>query len=159
MTHKADTTLEPCPNVIIKPTVHGYKVTSDGRVISTKTNWRGLGTREMCQHNNDSGYPMVQLTSLGKRKTYRVHQLVCAAFHGEKPFPEAQVRHLDGSRENNHSSNLCWGSPSENACDRVKHGRQFGGMWDDPEWAEKTRQKIRDGISRRKTALNGGDDA
>jgi hypothetical protein len=48
------------------------------------------------------------------RKTFKVHQLVCEAFHGPKPFPEAIVLHLDEDPSNNRPENLRWGTRKEN---------------------------------------------
>lgn len=47
-------------------------------------------------------------------KTYKVHQLVCEAFNGEKPFDGAVVMHLDENAANNRASNLRWGTQKEN---------------------------------------------
>lgn len=47
----------------------------------------------------------------GNRK---VHQLVCEAFHGPKPFPTAVVIHRDENALNNRASNLKWGTQKEN---------------------------------------------
>lgn len=44
----------------------------------------------------------------------KVHQLVCAAFHGEKPFDDAVVIHLDEDGVNNRPENLKWGTQKEN---------------------------------------------
>lgn len=55
--------------------------------------------------------------------SWKVHQLVCRTFHGDKPFPEAVIRHLDGNSFNNRASNLRWGTPAENSRDLVRHGR------------------------------------
>ena len=44
----------------------------------------------------------------------KVHQLVCEAFHGAKPFPEAVVIHLDEDALNNRPENLKWGTQKEN---------------------------------------------
>lgn len=44
----------------------------------------------------------------------KVHQLVCEAFHGPKPFPEAVVLHLDEDALNNRPENLRWGTQKEN---------------------------------------------
>lgn len=41
-----------------------------------------------------------------RRKVYRVHKLVCAAFHGPRPFPGAVVMHLDEDNQNNTPENL-----------------------------------------------------
>jgi hypothetical protein len=47
-------------------------------------------------------------------KTYKVHQLVCEAFHGPKPFPEAVVMHADDNGCNNRPGNLSWGTQKQN---------------------------------------------
>jgi hypothetical protein len=49
-----------------------------------------------------------------KKKTQKVHQLVCDAFNGPKPFPEAVVMHDDEDSSNNVPSNLKWGTQKEN---------------------------------------------
>lgn len=47
-------------------------------------------------------------------KTFKVHQLVCEAFHGQKPFEDAIVLHLDEDPSNNRPENLKWGTRKEN---------------------------------------------
>lgn len=49
-----------------------------------------------------------------KQAPRKVHQLVCEAFHGPKPFPEAVVLHLDEDAHNNRPENLRWGTQKEN---------------------------------------------
>ena len=44
----------------------------------------------------------------------RVHQAVCEAFHGPKPFPTAVVIHIDENAHNNRPENLKWGTQKEN---------------------------------------------
>lgn len=48
------------------------------------------------------------------QRTRKVHQLVCEAFHGPKPFPEAVVIHKDEDAHNNTPMNLKWGTQKEN---------------------------------------------
>jgi len=72
----------------------------------------------------DTGYKNVSVVINGRRKTKSVHVLVCSAFHGPKPFPKAEVRHLDGTRINNRPSNICWGTRAENEADKRRHGTQ-----------------------------------
>lgn len=50
----------------------------------------------------------------GRQRPRKVHQLVCEAFHGPKPFPEAVVLHDDEDGHNNKPGNLSWGSQKEN---------------------------------------------
>lgn len=47
-------------------------------------------------------------------KNYRVHRLVCEAFHGPAPFEGAVVMHLDEDNQNNRADNLKWGTQKEN---------------------------------------------
>lgn len=49
-----------------------------------------------------------------KKKTYKVHQLVCEAFHGPRPSPRHVVMHLDDNPLNNCADNLKWGTQKEN---------------------------------------------
>jgi hypothetical protein len=49
----------------------------------------------------------------------RVHIAVLTAFVGPRP-ERHECRHLDGNRQNNDLSNLCWGTAYENNLDRIK---------------------------------------
>ena len=49
-----------------------------------------------------------------KSRPRKVHQLVCEAFHGPKPFLDAVVIHLDEDAHNNRPENLKWGTQKEN---------------------------------------------
>jgi hypothetical protein len=44
----------------------------------------------------------------------KVHQAVCEAFHGPRPFPDAVVIHKDEDGLNNAADNLKWGTQKEN---------------------------------------------
>lgn len=104
----------------------GYEVTPDGVVYSTQTR-TGRHIGEIKSHHNKDGYLQVQVTSKYGRKSFKVHVLV-AEFHlPKRPSPFHEVRHLDGSRDNNHVSNLAWGTKTENCADRTKHGRGRNG--------------------------------
>lgn len=48
--------------------------------------------------------------------------LVCSAFHGPKPFPLAEVRHLNDIKSDDRSSNLAWGTHHENMLDASRNG-------------------------------------
>lgn len=49
-----------------------------------------------------------------KGKTHRIAVLVCEAFNGKKPFPEAVAMHLDEDSRNNRPTNLEWGTQKQN---------------------------------------------
>ncbi|MBN8472358.1 HNH endonuclease [Corallococcus exiguus] len=105
-----------------------YCAGSDGRVYS-RTRYAGFGRKErvdwypLVGHRNRKGYQTVSLCHENRKVTRTVHRLVCSAFYGPAPFPEAQVRHLDGDPTNNVPSNLAWGTQAENWQDRKAHGR------------------------------------
>lgn len=61
------------------------------------------------------GSPKRKIIRVGRlRRTFKVHALVCEAFHGPKPFPSAIVLHLDEDPSNNTPVNLRWGTRKEN---------------------------------------------
>lgn len=55
-----------------------------------------------------------RFTVFHKGKTYKVHQLVCEAFHGPKPSESSVCMHVDENAANNAPENLKWGSQKEN---------------------------------------------
>lgn len=95
-----------------------YRVTKDGRVFS--------GERELVAVYRD-GYLRVRLSADGRRERVCVHVLVALAYRGPRPSLRHEVRHLDGSRDNNRASNLAWGTWEDNVADRCKHGKSSRG--------------------------------
>jgi hypothetical protein len=53
-------------------------------------------------------------TWVRKYGNIKVHQAVCEAFHGPKPFEKAVVIHKDENARNNRPENLKWGTQKEN---------------------------------------------
>lgn len=102
-----------------------YDVSDHGNVRSWIP-YRSLPLPRLRTQTQDRGYFSVMLyDAQGAHRLRRVHQLVALAFHGPPPFPDAEVRHLDGTRDNNRAGNLLYGSRSENALDSVRHGTNF----------------------------------
>ena len=67
-------------------------------------------------------YWCVTLRQNGIQKRKRIHVLVAMAFHGVKKNAALMARHLDDDRDNNHYSNIAWGTHEENMADRDRNG-------------------------------------
>lgn len=99
------------------PSLPGYQASSDGRIRKGQT---VLGVLSPCY--SQEGYPRYSVKRKGKNISITGHILVCEAFHGKKPTEKHEVRHLDGSKNNNHPGNLKWGTRKENIKDQIAHG-------------------------------------
>lgn len=91
---------------MIKETVKGYFVDSEGKVFSKNG-------KEKKAFVGDRGYVNVILWENNRPKTFLVHRLIAKAFI---PNPENKpcVNHIDGNKTNNTLSNLEWVTYSEN---------------------------------------------
>lgn len=121
--------LYPCPSF------PGYSVSSDGRVFSHRRRGQKKGSAhgseatidpgyvyELSQVSGSKGYLQVSISKDGLARPIGVHRLVLDAFSG--PCPSGCVsRHLDGDPKNNTPGNLAYGSHTDNAADRLDHGR------------------------------------
>ena len=50
----------------------------------------------------------------GRGRNLEIHVAVALAFHGERPFPKAEILHLNHDEADNRPDNLKWGTRSEN---------------------------------------------
>jgi len=93
-----------------------YEVSTLGNVASL--NYKRSGRRKNLCHGLDScGY--LQVCIIGKTKL--VHNLVCAAFIGEKPNG-MQVNHKDCDKSNSKLGNLEYVTPAQNMRHSVRMG-------------------------------------
>lgn len=89
------------------------EVSSEGRVRSLQGVLKKL-------HRGNHGYLCASLIA-GKAHSRMVHLLVLETFVA--PAGEGQQgRHLNGNQTDNRLSNLQWGTPKENAADKLAHG-------------------------------------
>lgn len=102
------------------PGFPGYEASSDGRVLSLPKR-RRTWPKILKADRNHQGYLRVTLWRDGQRVRRSVHQIVCWTFHGPPPV-DMEVRHLNGVNDDNRAENLAWGTGSENALDKVRHG-------------------------------------
>ena len=108
----------------------GYEVSSLGAVRS----WRPIRNkapvpttpRLLRQQKDKDGYRRVVLFKDNKRYDLRIASLVCTAWHGKRGSG-LEVRHLDGTKDNDTPDNLKWGTTAENAKDRQRHNTQVKG--------------------------------
>lgn len=90
---------------------HGMMVArrTKGKVLSVFAPRRG------------SPYRKVSVSVEGATETRNVPNMVCAAFHGERP-EGMEVGHRDGKAQNDRADNLRWVTRKENVDDRFIHG-------------------------------------
>ena len=125
--------LQPCPSF------PGYSVSADGRVFShrrrgcrsngsrgSKENIDPNHTYELAQNEDRKGYLRVSIRVNRAVRPVGVHQMVLDAFLGARPLG-CVSRHLDGNPKNNRPENLAYGTHSDNARDRIAHGRYAAG--------------------------------
>lgn len=96
-----------------------YQVSSEGRVKSLERKvTKGDGERTVKErilkpYMDRGGYLLVGLCAGGKRKTLKVHRLVCEAFH-EKLEVKNEVNHINEDKTDNRACNLEWCSRGDN---------------------------------------------
>ena len=97
------------------PGYEGYMAGDHGHVYSIRAG------RVLKPFFDTSGYHRVSVYGSSTRSDERVHRLILAAFVG--PCPEGMEGcHDDGTRTNNHLSNLRWDTRGANALDKARHG-------------------------------------
>lgn len=95
-------------------------VKSIDRIVKRGSNEMKLKGKTL-KLQDDGACLLLKLSKNGKTKTHRVHQLVCAAFIGEKPT-NYEVLHADGDYMNNDITNLTYDTKSENQIDLYRMG-------------------------------------
>ena len=90
-----------------------YQVSDQGRVKSLGRKW-SKSERTLKPVVRHDGYVVVNLYSGGERKMFKVHRLVCEAFH-ENPDNKPQVNHINEDKADNRACNLEWATARENS--------------------------------------------
>lgn len=109
------------------PGFPGYKITRAGKIWS-EPKYTGQGHRGkwLKQRKVTGGYIQVIILRNNKRTPCQVHRLVLETFVGL--CPKGMVcRHLNGNPADNRLVNICWGTPSENVQDSIRHGTYSNG--------------------------------
>lgn len=104
-----------------------YAIDENGTVMSVcSRSGRGkdspwINARTISHAISSKGYHQISLCGEKGIKQSLIHALVLEVFVGPRPNGY-QCRHLDGNKDNNHVSNLSWGTNSENERDKLLHG-------------------------------------
>lgn len=113
------------------PVYTSYEASSDGRVrsidrviVDALGRRRRLRGHELYIHRGPNGRLgcTIGLGTANARKRVECHVMVCEAFHGLKTSPKLEVRHLNGQKDDNSASNLCWSTHKENERDKLTGG-------------------------------------
>jgi len=117
--------IPPATKTIDVPGLNGmYLAGEDGYIYSKLNGRHGFSSkpRRLSGTKNKNGYLYVSVCAGEERTSVKqVHRLVCLAFHGAPPSGRMDVRHIDGTRDNNRPENLCWGTRSDNIRDAIRH--------------------------------------
>lgn len=114
--------------VALEPYGQHYAVSNHGDVIRLTGGYRNAKAgRLLTQKLTQDGYLAVNLCVNGQARCFTIHSLVLVTFVGQRPDGYV-ARHLNGTRTDNRSSNLAWGTIQDNVDDRGRHGRHPRGM-------------------------------
>lgn len=128
------------------PEFQNYAIGNDGSVWMCS---HGTIERMSESPSGPGNYWAVGLAFDGKKRHVTVHTLVLETFVGPRP-DNMSCRHLDGNKDNNHISNLKWGTAWEQARDKELHGvNNKGSRNGQAKLTEKIVREI-------KAMLNGG---
>lgn len=112
---------------------HG-RVRSDSRMVTFKDGRSRRVTETILKTiKHVNGYPSVSLCKNSKRKTHFVHRLVLEAFVGEAP-PGTHGCHWNDDPQDNRLENLRWGTPADNALDKVRNGNHHNAIKTHCKW-------------------------
>ena len=118
------------------PNFDCYEASSEGRIRRVVSSTNSKAGTIINGHVSRTGYLYFNATvGFKRRKTVKIHRLVCEAFHGPQPSPGHVVAHADGNPANNAAINLRWATPKENHSDRYVHGT-------DPTGSRNPRSKL-----------------
>jgi HNH endonuclease len=111
----------------IVPSVPDISASSFGRILVAPS-YRAMPNGGMRKYSPKPSFGYEEKSATGRpeiskrriirvgrlKKTFKIAQLVCEAFHGPRPFPKAVTIHLDEDPSNNVPGNLKWGTQKEN---------------------------------------------
>lgn len=145
----------------IIPTFPDYEVSEYGNVRRVIGARGGKVGYQLKPYLREDGYDMFIIRKDGKSWHKKAHQLVADAFLPPKGQGKTEIRHIDGTRNNNHYSNLAWATSAENKADMLKHRTRLMGQTHPKsklthEMVEKIRSRYKNGELQRILAVEYG---
>lgn len=103
---------------------NGYYISDDGDTYSAINNQTKEPYTKMSPYPDKDGYFTLHLFCKDKkRRSFRVHRLVAKMFcYNDNEIVNNIVLHLDNNKQNNHWTNLKWGTIQENTIQAYKDG-------------------------------------
>lgn len=98
-----------------------YAISRDGRVWSKPRKYSTHNGKWLIPQCKVDGHLGLRLSERGQGYSRPIHRLMLETFIGPRP-DGLECRHLNGNKQDNRLSNLCWGTRSENEKDKVRHG-------------------------------------
>jgi hypothetical protein len=92
-----------------------YSITEGGEIFSHRSN------RFISISQKSNGYVYTELNKFGKTSYHRVHRLVALTYI-DNPENKPFVNHIDGTKNNNHYTNLEWVTGRENNLHAIETG-------------------------------------
>lgn len=94
--------------------ITGLRCREDGAVLMPPSGTRYAAFRWTFGSNTSQGYRQIRFHG----KIYKVHQIVCRAFHGLAPIDRPEVDHINRIKSDNRPENLRWVDHKENIDNR-----------------------------------------
>lgn len=108
-----------------------YEISSSGEIRSIERKdrlGRRWGSKPIKSFVLKNGYVYTQLSRHGRGHTVKIHRLLANTFFGPRKYPEYEVGHLNGIRNDNRLENLKWCTRPENQRHRTIHGTANSGI-------------------------------
>lgn len=99
---------------------HG-RVRSVDRTVTFANGWTRDYSSQIISPSKRVYWRVTLRDETGRRRTWKLHTLVLAAFVGPRP-EGSEGRHLDDNKDDNRLSNLAYGTRSQNRADSVRNG-------------------------------------
>lgn len=116
-----------------------YEASSEGQIRRIKPVFRGRPVPYILKPQKLKDYRNVSLHKDDYQKSYLVHRLVMAAFHGPS---DLEVNHINGNKSDNRLCNLEYVTPKQNGEHASRTGLVCRG--EDIAWSKLTEEQVKE---------------